>query len=126
MISNSSNDITQLIRIKERELHDIHDLRCSQLEKLLAERDNILLDCSRKFEQLKDDFTFNLTLLEARDQEIRRLEGIVDASNSRINSLEVDRKSLQDKLDMAQLRFEERQQQVLEEKAANKVPCCTS
>ena len=126
MISNSSNDITQLIRIKERELHDIHDLRCSQLEKLLAERDNILLDCSRKFEQLKDDFTFNLTLLEARDQEIRRLEGVVDASNSRINSLEVERKSLQEKLDMAQLRFEERQQQVLEEKAANKViSCCT-
>jgi hypothetical protein len=45
---------------------------------------------TRKSEQLKDDFTFNLTLLEARDQEIRRLEGVVDASNSRINSLEVE------------------------------------
>jgi hypothetical protein len=39
----------------------------------IDERNKLLADASRKFNLLRDDFQYNLTLLEARDLEINRL-----------------------------------------------------
>ena len=119
--SLQSGEISQLIRLKERELHEIHDLRCSQLEKLVAERDSLLLEAGRRFEQLRDDFQYNLALLEARDGEIRRLEGIVEGDNKRIGALESEKRSLTERIESFSLKDHEREAQIQEEKTSNKV-----
>jgi hypothetical protein len=46
-MSAAYHDITQLIRVKEQELQEIHNLRCSQLEKMVEERDKVILDVAK-------------------------------------------------------------------------------
>ena len=116
-----SGDISQLIRLKERELHEIHDLRCSQLEKLVAERDATLSEFGRRYDQLRDDFQYNLALLEARDGEIRRLEGVADSNNKRITALEAEKRSAADRVELLLHKDQEREMQIQEEKSSNKV-----
>ena len=43
----SVQDISLLIRVKERELHDIHEGALNQLEKAVEERDHLLLTAQR-------------------------------------------------------------------------------
>ena len=115
------NEISQLIRIKERELHEIHDIRCSQLEKLVVERDELLVKSSQRFEQLRDDFKYNLALLEARDNEIIRLEKQTDIDTVKISELERDLKASKIALSESTKRETEKEQQHAEDKALNKV-----
>ncbi len=65
---------SEMIRAKERELHQIQDQRNAQLETMIVERDKLLVESSKRYEQLKEDFEYNLSLIEARDIEIERLE----------------------------------------------------
>ncbi len=116
-----SSDISNLIRTKERELHEIHDMRFSSLEKMISERDSLLLESSRRFEQLKDDFTYNLALLEARDQEIKRLGSVNETLSGKLDVSDQDRKSANEKISQLQTQSEERTKHFLDEKASNKV-----
>jgi hypothetical protein len=91
------NDMTEIIRNKERELHHYQDLRNAQLEALLAEREKILLQTKQKFELLKDDFNYNLQLIEARDREIQRLEQLAKVHMKKEEELEQKVRSMQTK-----------------------------
>lgn len=62
-LQESITDISQVILKKEKELHEIHEIRCTKLELLLKERDSLLLESSKRFERLKDDFEYNLSLI---------------------------------------------------------------
>ena len=112
--------ITNLIRLKERELHEIHDLRCTQLQKLIEERDLIILDSHKRFESLKEDFSYNLTLLEARDGEIKRLESQFDGLNASINELTEDKSSLLNRLEIMEKRDSEKTVKFDKEKTVSK------
>jgi chromosome segregation ATPase len=109
-----------MIRSKEAELHAIQQLRCDHLEKLVREREALLLEASKRFDQLRDDFQYNLTLLEARDSELRRLEDIITNNATRIATLENEKKTLLERCDGLIRKDEERTQQIEEEKAAHK------
>ena len=52
---------------KEKELHDINEYRIATLESLVQERDRDLTEHKAKLGKLKEDFTYNLKLLEERD-----------------------------------------------------------
>ena len=68
-------EIGQLIRLKERRsCIEIHDMRCANLEKLVEERDGLVAEAAKRFELAQEDFSYNLILLGARDEEIDRLE----------------------------------------------------
>jgi hypothetical protein len=41
------SNIAEVIRQKERELHDIHSMRCSQLEEMVTEREQLLIESSK-------------------------------------------------------------------------------
>jgi hypothetical protein len=95
----SLQNISEIVRTKQQELNNVHDMHIQQLEKVpnqistylssfislslppslyhfskgIDERNKLLADASRKFNLLRDDFQYNLTLLEARDLEINRL-----------------------------------------------------
>lgn len=55
-----------MIGQKERELHDMNDLRTRALEKAISDRDSHLEEAKARFVQLRDDFQYNLKLLEDR------------------------------------------------------------
>lgn len=114
------NDISQLIRLKERELHEIHDIRCSQMERIITERDSLLVEHTKKYEQLKEDFTYNLQLLEARDEEINRLDKELDQINKNLREKESELQSLRIRLEQSSQREQEKSRKFEEEKAASK------
>jgi urease accessory protein UreH len=129
-LPTSFGDITKLIRVKEKELHEIHDRRCAQLESLVVERDNLLLESASKFEQLKDDFQYNLVLLEARDKEIERLESCLKSSAHNLDLSEAEIRQLHARVEAYERKEAEQLQKQAESKAANKVThkvlCCLS
>ena len=55
-----------MIGQKERELQDMNDLRTRALEKAISDRDSHLEEAKTRFMQLRDDFQYNLKLLEDR------------------------------------------------------------
>ena len=120
-MESSLNDISQLIRIKEKELHEIHDQRCLQLELLISERDSLLIDYGKRFEQLRDDFQYNLALLEARDQEIRRLEGYTKKVANEIVISDNRCRVFQSRIEILETKEVERFEKHEENKLANKV-----
>jgi len=91
-------DINQMIYNKEKELKEFQEMKCSNLEKLVIERDTLLIESSKRFEQMKKDFKYNLTLLEVRDKEIERLEKLVEEKGALLLANELDRKCLYDKI----------------------------
>ena len=120
-MDSTLNDISQLIRIKEKELHEIHDQRCIQLEQLVTDRDALLTDASKRFEMLKDDFQYNLALLEARDHEIERLEGHVQKITDELAFTDKERRSLNSQVEILLIKETERVEKHEENKLANKV-----
>ena len=119
-MENTVQDITHIIRSKEKELHDVHDHRCEQLEKLITERDTLLIESSKRFEQLRDDFQYNWALLEARDQEIERLEGQINQIQVELNDCQAERRALRGRIDILETKEVERFEKHEEAKAANK------
>jgi hypothetical protein len=120
-MDSSLNDISQLIRIKEKELHEIHDQRCGQLEQLISERDSLLIDSSKRFDQLRDDFQYNLALLEARDHEIERLESHIQNATAEMTSIDNERRAFQGRIEIMEIKEAERSEKHEENKLANKV-----
>ena len=59
---------------KEKELHDINEYRIHTLETLLQEKEREIADSKARLSKLKDDFNYNLKLLEERDSELERYD----------------------------------------------------
>lgn len=118
--TSSLNDISQLIYVKERELKEIQEMRCLQLEELIANRDALLVESSRRFEKMKEDFQYNLTLLEARDAEILRLETHLEEKMKQLSTSEFDRKTLMTKLEAIEHRDKDRFEKAEQEKVNQK------
>ena len=62
--------IQDLIRIKEKELQDMNDFRFKCAKEAIERKDNELKTLNCKFNQLKEDFNYNLSLIEDRDTEV--------------------------------------------------------
>lgn len=119
--SGSYGQMSEIIRAKERELQQIQDMRNAQLEAMILERDKLLLESSKRYEQLKEDFQYNLTLIEARDQEIERLEGSAQQSERVCEELQLQVRSLSARLEALQQKEVERLQKMDSDKQNNKV-----
>ena len=63
-----------LILQKEKELHDINEYRIHTLETLLQEKERELAEHKQQKAKLKEDFNYNLKLLEERDGELERYD----------------------------------------------------
>mmetsp|Transcript_23967 Transcript_23967/g.35178 ORF Transcript_23967/g.35178 Transcript_23967/m.35178 type:complete len:820 (+) Transcript_23967:246-2705(+) len=113
-------DITEMVREKERELHEAHEMRCLQLESIIEDREKLLSEATRKFGLLKDDFQYNLTLLEARDSEISRLTQSEIALKNELDSKEAECTALSKRLESMQAKEIDRIEQSNEYKARTK------
>jgi chromosome segregation ATPase len=79
------NDVLQS---KESELKILLYQRNVQLENYLKIRDELLLEATTKYEALREDFDYNLSLIKARDDEIQHLEKIYEEEKKRISECE--------------------------------------
>lgn len=68
----TSSRLQSLIASKERELHDINQFRIETLEGMLRDRDRAQEELKGKLRRLRDDFQYNLGLIEERDAELDR------------------------------------------------------
>ena len=117
----SLNHLSDVIRLKERELHEIHEIRCCQLEQLIKDRDEIAIEAAKRFEQLKEDFQYNLTLLESRDHELQRLDKIIMDLRCELDDKKSDNKQLISQIEKLQAQEESRKHHVAQEKTNHKV-----
>eukprot|EP00943_MAST-04B_sp_MAST-4B-sp1_P005424 g5424.t1 len=95
-------DIRSLIAQKERELHDINDYRVNTLEEELRRREKSESKLRTKFAKLKEDFSYNLKLIEDRDAELDRyeanfesLKGVIRGKDKELNELKTQINDLQ-------------------------------
>lgn len=114
-------ELSAHIEAKERELREFRDLRIAQLETLVEERDQLLLESSRRFEKLKDDFEYNLTLIHARDVEIERLEHEIQVLVKEEEQFRSQIKTLSEQLEYSRQRESDLLKKAELEKLNNKV-----
>lgn len=62
--------LAQLAQEKEQEWRALQQLRTQSLEASLTEKEKLLAEENEKFNQLKEDFKYNLKLLNDRDAEL--------------------------------------------------------
>eukprot|EP00002_Diphylleia_rotans_P036353 TRINITY_DN7999_c0_g1_i2.p1 TRINITY_DN7999_c0_g1~~TRINITY_DN7999_c0_g1_i2.p1 ORF type:complete len:902 (-),score=198.94 TRINITY_DN7999_c0_g1_i2:218-2923(-) len=73
-VPNSSQQLRQLMAKKEKELQQINELRFRALEDEIKAKENQLVNEKAKFSRLRQDFDYNLRLLEERDDELAKYD----------------------------------------------------
>lgn len=63
-----------LVAQKEKELHEVTEARVHRLEKELERYREEIAESERRFERLRQDFQFNLKLIDERDSELERYD----------------------------------------------------
>jgi hypothetical protein len=71
---NEAASLRELAEQKEREWRSIQEKRIEALESSLRQKTQELAEQKQKMSQLRDDFKYNLSLLEERDAELAKFE----------------------------------------------------
>lgn len=93
---------------KERELHDINEYRIYTLEALLQEKEHDATERKQWFVKLKEDFSYNLKLLEERDAELERYDACVNHLKAVIRGKDIELSEL--KIALAELQHAVKQE----------------
>lgn len=75
-----------LVQQKENEWREAQELRNKSLQSALKEKERQLNNEKVRFRKLKEDFEYNLKLLEERDQELQRYDALFSQVRN-VNSL---------------------------------------
>ena len=86
---------------------------------MIEERDSLLHESTRRFNLLKEDFQYNLTLLEARDKEIARLHYV----EVQLEAVTQDKENLSKRMEMMMMKECEKEEKIQQDKITNKVVC---
>ncbi|KAJ1128676.1 hypothetical protein NDU88_007051 [Pleurodeles waltl] len=96
------DELAELLVSKEQEWKELQARRVSLLETALKDAKRQLQDQSQKFSRLKEDFTYNLRLLEDRDRELERydtmftqLKTVENAKQAEVSELKIQIEKLQ-------------------------------
>jgi len=92
-------DLETLVKQKEQELHEIHDYRLRTLEVALRDREGQLALENERFEKLRDDFQYNLKLIEDRDLELANYDDAFVEMKELLRRKDEDISQLQIKLE---------------------------
>jgi hypothetical protein len=65
---------------------------------MIEDRDKLIADAAKRFGFLKDDFQYNLSLLEARDAEIARLNSVENTLKSELEDSDAEKIALSNRL----------------------------
>ena len=87
------------VRLKQRELQELQESRVLRLNEAIASTQVQLSELSNKYQILREDYSYNLDLLEAKDIEIIRLDESLRVSNEERISLIANIKTLNIKVE---------------------------
>ena len=68
--------LQELVQQKENEWREAQELQIKSLKRALKEKERQLSNEKVRFRKLKEDFEYNLKLLEERDQELQRYDAL--------------------------------------------------
>ena len=85
-ISIETSSLQELVEQKENEWREAQQLQNKSLQNALKEKERQLNNERVRFRKLKEDFEYNLKLLEERDQELQRYDALFSQVRN-INSL---------------------------------------
>lgn len=85
-ISIETSSLQELVEQKENEWREAQQLQNKSLQNSLKEKERQLNNERVRFRKLKEDFEYNLKLLEERDQELLRYDALFSQVRN-INSL---------------------------------------
>ena len=85
-ISVETSSLQELVEQKENEWREVQQLQNKSLQNALKEKERQLNNERVRFRKLKEDFEYNLKLLEERDQELQRYDALFSQVRN-INSL---------------------------------------
>ena len=85
-ISVETSSLQELVEQKENEWREAQQLQNKSLQNALKEKERQLNNERVRFRKLKEDFEYNLKLLEERDQELQRYDALFSQVGN-INSL---------------------------------------
>ena len=68
--------LQELVQQKENEWREAQELQIESLQSALKEKERQLSNEKVRFRKLKEDFEYNLKLLEERDQELQRYDAL--------------------------------------------------
>lgn len=85
-ISVETSSLQGLVEQKENEWREAQQLQNKSLQNTLKEKERQLNNERVRFRKLKEDFEYNLKLLEERDQELQRYDALFSQVRN-INSL---------------------------------------
>ena len=84
---------------------------------MIEERDGLLQESTRRFNLLREDFQYNLSLLEARDKEIARLNQV----EVKLEACEQEKNNQAKRIETLMMKECEAAEKSQKEKIANKV-----
>ncbi|KAL7989497.1 hypothetical protein Chor_012163 [Crotalus horridus] len=101
----AEKDLTELLICKEQELKELQARQIHFQETTLQETRKQLQEMHRKFNSLKEDFTYNLKVLEERDKELEhydtlfiQLKMVENANQTEVSDLRIQVDKLQEAL----------------------------
>ncbi|XP_062859035.1 coiled-coil domain-containing protein 57 isoform X2 [Trichomycterus rosablanca] len=113
-----TGDLEAQLACKEREWKELQTLRIQQLESALAEATSELSNQKERFLRLRNDFQYNLQVLEERDRELERYDAMAariqtedSARQAELSELKIKLAKLQDVLAEANRQKEDLQVQ---------------
>ncbi|KAL2620530.1 hypothetical protein R1flu_000735 [Riccia fluitans] len=114
----TEGDFRSLLEQKEKELVNVCERQIELFHQQLLERDRRNAELSAKFSQLKDDFKYNLELLDERDAELTRYESEMAALHMSVKSAIAQQLETQKRLSETELqRLEEKRNTEEKEKS---------
>eukprot|EP00938_MAST-03A_sp_MAST-3A-sp1_P006376 g6376.t1 len=99
------DEFQKLMMEKEKELHDLASSRIKSLEMKMKEKDSENEKLKRMYEKIRQDFRFNLDVIDERDAELERydkafdnVKQVVMLRDAEIKELKIEIRKLRDKL----------------------------
>ncbi|KAJ8037533.1 Coiled-coil domain-containing protein 57 [Holothuria leucospilota] len=96
---SQTESLQELAAKKEQEWKEIQRLQAERLESTLREKETLLIEEKEKFMKLKDDFKYNLKLLNERDQELERYDATLGQLRAALHSRDAERSDLRIQID---------------------------
>ncbi|KAJ6660380.1 hypothetical protein lerEdw1_017803 [Lerista edwardsae] len=99
---HAGNDLNELLIFKEQELKELQVRQTHFQKTALQETQKHLREMHRKFNKLKDDFTYNLKVLEERDKELEHYDALFTQLKMVENAKEAEVSDLRIQVDKLQ------------------------
>lgn len=99
---HAGNDLNELLIFKEQELKELQVRQTHFQKTALQETQKHLKEMHRKFNKLKEDFTYNLRVLEERDKELEHYDALFTQLKMVENAKEAEVSDLRIQVDKLQ------------------------